>query len=199
MTSSSVSVERPHAAPRPGRAVRAVAALTVVCCVGFAVVNLDLMTTGVFASDDYDELTAEYPTGFAVMNALVLVLKLVGAAVAALTVTPPLRHLGPAVVGVCTWAAFATLGAYSLGSIGQGVGIASGAAGGEQIDLMSVAYVGFFVVFSACYGVLAVSYHRRMGLRARHAVIGALGAPLVLGGITAAIVVLTALGLVPSS
>jgi glucan phosphoethanolaminetransferase (alkaline phosphatase superfamily) len=197
MTSSSVSVERSHLAAPPGAGVRAVAALTAVCCVGFAVVNLDLLTTGVVASDAYDELIAEYPTGFAVMNVLALVLKLVGAVVAALTVLPPIRRLGPAVIGVCTWAGFATLATYSLGSIGQGVSMASGDSGGK-LDLMSLAYLGFFVVFATGYGILAVSYHRRMGLRARHALIGALGAPVVLGGIAVAIVLLTALGLVPS-
>ncbi|MCF6522288.1 hypothetical protein [Streptomyces sp. JJ36] len=178
------------------------AAVTVLCCVGFALVNLDLLTTGFFAGEDYDRLTADHPVGFAVMNLLVLVLKLAGAFVAALTVAPrvrtsaPGRLLAPPVVGVSAHAAWITLGVYCAGSIAQGIVMI---VEGDGIALGELAYVGFFALFALCYGVLGLSYHRRAGLRPRHLVLGTLGA-IVLGGVlTAAIVTLTALGLVPSS
>ncbi|MFR9673859.1 hypothetical protein [Streptomyces sp. TR02-1] len=196
--SSSAPAAGPRAVAPPGRGVLTVATLTVACCVGFALANVDLMTTGFLASSGYTRLADAYPTGFAVMNVGVLLLKLLGAAVALLSVVRAPRWPGPALVGVSVWAAFATLGVYSLGSTAQGLGMAAGLADDDGLGVRSVAYLLFFLVFAGGFGVLAVSYHRRAGLGARHVALGALGGPLVLGLVTVAIAVLTAVGLVPS-
>src|SRR5664279_248910 len=90
-------------------------------CLGFAAVNIALQVTGRFASGPYADLAA----GLAVMDWIVVGLKLLGAAVAVL----------------------------------------AGAVG---------------------YGTLALSYSRRTSAKASHAVIGVLGAPLVLGALLVA-------------
>ncbi|MBO8191833.1 hypothetical protein ITI46_09100 [Streptomyces oryzae] len=195
--SAQVPPLRPRAAPVPASGgVRVVAGVAAVSCIGFAVVSLDLLTTGFFASSGYDKLTSEYPIGFAVANVLVLALKLAGAAVAVLSVVPPRhRFLGPAVLGVCLWSAFATLAVYCAGSVAEGVGML---AGGEGIAPREAAYVAFFALYAACYGVLAFSYHRRAGLRPRHAVLGLLGAAMLGCGMAATFMALAALDLVPA-
>ena len=59
------------------------------------------------------------------------------------------------------WGAFATLGVYALGSVVQAVGMAFGLAGSaDQIDLVGVGYVVFFLLNTTGYGVLAISHSR---------------------------------------
>jgi hypothetical protein len=79
--------------------------------------------------------------------------------------------------------------------------MASGLAGNaDQIDLAGVAYVLFFLSVAAGYGVLAISYSRRAGLRKGVAVLGALGAPVALGVILLAVpMLLAALGVMPAT
>lgn len=99
------------------------------------------------------------------------------------------------------WGVFATLGVYALGSVVEAVSIVSGLTGtADQVNLASVAYVLFFLLAAAGYGVLAVSYSRRHDARTRSAVLGVLGAPALLGMILIAVPsMLGALGLMPAS
>ena len=53
--------------------------------------------------------------------------------------------------------------------------------GASQIDTRSVAYVLFFLVAAAGYGVLATSYCQRHPQRKGLLILGVLGAPVVLG------------------
>ncbi|GAA3744537.1 hypothetical protein GCM10022225_30250 [Plantactinospora mayteni] len=164
------------------------------CCIVFAIVNIVFELTDHFADGPY----AEYVSAIAVMNWLVVGLKAMGAAVALLSVSHRPR-LPPAVLGVLLWGAFAMLGVYAVGSVVQAVGMASGLVGTpDQIDLAGVGYVLFFLLLAAGYGVLAISYSRRFGLRKGVAVLGVLGAPVVLGVILLAVpMLLAALGLMP--
>ncbi len=184
----------------PAASVIAVAALVTVCCLAFAAVNVLLETTDRFAGRRYAHYAAEYPVGIAVMNGLVIALKALGAGLALLSVTGRQRLIRPAALGVLLWAAFATLAGYSVGAAAEGVGIAFGLAGGARITPADIGYLLFFAVFAAGFGVLAVSYSRRHHLQRRHAVIGSVGAPVVLGAVLFAVPTLLAgCGLLPSA
>jgi hypothetical protein len=182
---------------RPGTGIIATGRLMALCCIGFAVVNIVFELTDRFADGPY----AEYSTGLAVMNWLVVGLKAMGAAVALLSVASRPRFLPPAFLGVLLWGAFAMLALYGVGSLAQAIGMASGLTGSaDQIDLAGVAYVLFFLLLAAGYGVLAISYSRRFRLRKGVAVLGALGAPVALGVILLAVpMLLAALGVMPAS
>jgi hypothetical protein len=186
-----------RAPARPGMGIIATGRLVALCCIGFAVFNIVFELTDHFADGPY----AEYSTGFAVMNWLVVGLKVVGAAVALLSVASRPRLLPPVVLGVLLWGAFAMLGVYAAGNVVQAIGMVSGLAGStDQIDPAGVAYVLFFGVVAAGYGVLAISYSRRFKLRKGVAVLGALGAPVALGVILLAVpMLLAALGVMPAS
>lgn len=167
------------------------------CCLGFAVVNIVLELTDHFADGPY----AEYSTGLAVMNWLVVGLKLAGAAVALLSVAGRPRVLPPAVLGVLLWGAFAMLAVYGVGSAIQAIGMASGLTGSaDQPDLAGVAYVLFFLVVGAGFGVLAITHRRRLRLRKGVIVLGVLGAPLALAVILLWMpLLLAAVGVMPAS
>jgi hypothetical protein len=182
---------------RPGVGITLTGHLVALCCIGFAVVNIVFELTDHFADGPY----AQYSTGFTVMNWLVVGLKVVGAAVALLSVAGRPRLLPPVVLGVLLWGAFAMLAVYAVGSVVQAIGMASGLAGSaDQIDLAGVAYVLFFLLVAAGYGVLAISYSRRFRLRKGVVVLGALGAPVALGVILLAVpMLLAALGVMPAS
>ena len=188
---------RTRAPARPGAGITATGRLMALCCIGFAVVNIVFELTDHFADGPY----AEYSTGFTVMNWLVVGLKAVGAAVALLSVADRPRLLRPVLLGVLLWGAFATLAVYAGGNVLQVVGLASGLTGSAgQIDLAGIAYVLFFLVVAAGFGVLAISYSRRFRLRKGVAVLGALSAPVALGAILLAVPgLLTALGVMPAS
>jgi hypothetical protein len=159
-------------------------------CLGFAAVNVAFQVTGRFASGPYADLAA----GLAVMDWMVVGLKLLGAVVAvrAVLARPP-----TAMCTVLVWGAFALLGLYSAGNLVELVGMMP--ADPDGITPRSLAYVGFFLAGAAGYGALAVSYSRRARARRSHAVLGVLGAPLVLGALlVAAPAALTAMGLLPS-
>jgi hypothetical protein len=164
-------------------------------CLGFAVVNLVFEVTGHFADGAY----AHYTSGLSVMGWLVAGLKALGSAVALLSVARQPRLVSPSVVTVLVWAAFATLGIYVLGSVAEAVGMGLGLIGGAgQIDIRSVAYVLLFLAAAAGYGVLATSYSRRHPQRKGLAILGVLGAPVVLGLLLLAIpALLAAFGLLP--
>ncbi|WP_204034356.1 hypothetical protein [Micromonospora qiuiae] len=169
--------------------------LMAACCIAFAIVNVVFEMTGHFADGPY----AEYVSAIAVMNWLVVGLKAMGAAVALMSVAKHPRFLPAAGLGVLLWGAFAMLGVYALGSVVQAVGMAAGLTGtADQIDLAGVGYVLFFLVLTAGYGVLAICYSRRFGLRRGIAVLGVLGAPVMLGVLLLAVpMLLAALGLMP--
>lgn len=169
-------------------------------CVAFAVVNAGFEITGHLAEGPY----AEHAAGLAVMNWLVFALKILGASVALLTVargSPGARRVSPAVFTVAVWGVFATLGVYALGSVGQAVAMLSGLAGSpDDVDFAGVAYIAFFLSAALGFGVLAVSHSRRHALGWRYALLGLLGAPVVLGLVLVAVpTVLTAVGLLPAA
>ncbi len=198
MSSTATNVSRrPSTSLQPGPAVIATAWLMALWCLGFAAVNIVLESTDYLADGEY----AAYAAAFTVMNWLVVGLKLLGAAVALLSVTkrPPL--LPPRLLGVLVWSVFATLAVYVLGSIAQALGMLLGLTGSaSQIDLAGVAYVLFFLLAAAGWGVLAISYSGRHTLGWRTAALGALGAPIVLGLVLVAMpILLAALGLMPAS
>jgi hypothetical protein len=194
---TGTTTDRPRAPARPGIGITTTGILIALFCIGFAVFNIVFELTDHFADGPY----AEYSTGFAVMNWLVVGLKAVGAAVALLSVASRPRFLPPVFLGVLLWGAFAMLAVYGVGSAAQAIGIASGLTGSaDQIDLAGVAYVLFFLVVATGYGVLAISYSRRFRLRKGVAVLGTLGAPVALGAILLAVpMLLTALGVMPAS
>lgn len=119
----------------------------------------------------------------------------------ALSVARRPRGVSPAVVTVLVWAAFATLAVYCLGSVAEAAGMGLGLIGGaDLIGIRSVAYVLFFAVAAVGYGILAVSCSRRHSRGMRLAVLGALGAPAMLGLLLLAIpALLAAFGLLPAS
>lgn len=180
-----------------GPAVITIAALTALGCLSFALVNVVFEVTDRFAEGP----DAEYASAFTVMNWLVVGLKLVGAAVALLSVTRRQRLLTPSAMTLLLWGAFTTLAVYSTGSVVQAVGMATGLTGdAAQIHPAGVAYVLGSLCFAAGFGVLAISYARRHGLRKRAVVIGVLGAPALLGVLLLAIpALLEAAGIMPAT
>ena len=190
----TLSLRSQHA---PGPAVTATAALMALGSLGFALVNIIFETSDRFADGPY----AEYASGLTVMNWLVAGLKLVGAAVALLSVARRPRLVSPPVMAVLLWGAFATLGVYALGSVVQAIGMAVGLMGSAaQIDVAGVAYVLASLMFAAGYGVLAISYARRHGLKSGSVVVGVLGGPALLAALLLVIpALLAAIGLMPTS
>ena len=169
--------------------IRALGWVMAAWCLGFAAVNIAFQVTGRFASGPYAELAA----GLAVMDWIVVGLKLLGAAVAVLAAY---SRPATAMRTVLIWGAFGLLGLYSAGNIVELAVLLVADAG--LIELRSLAYMTFFLAGAAGYGTLALSYSRRTSAKASHAVIGVLGAPLVLGALlVAAPAALTAMGLLP--
>lgn len=197
MASPTTSItDRPQATTQPGTGVTVIAALMALWCIGFAVANIVYESTDHFAGGPY----AQYASAFTVMNWLVVGLKALAAAVALLSVASNPRFPPPPLMTVLVWGCFATLGLYVLGSVAQAVGMVSGLAGtADQIDVAGVGYVLFFLLAAAGYGVLAVSYSRRLGVWKGFAVLGVLSAPVVLSLLLLAIPTLLAvLGLMPA-
>ncbi len=181
--------------PASGR-VRAVAWLVALWCVGFAAVNVAFETTGRFTEGAY----AEYATALSVMDWTVSVLKLVGAAVALVSVTRRRVPISPRLVAVMVCGAAALLGLYCLGGIVEAIGMLTGVVGdADDLTPRSVGYLVLFLVAAAGYGVLAVSFSRRYATGRREALIGVLGAPIVLAALLVAIpLLLVSVGLMPA-
>lgn len=157
----------------PGTGIRWLAWAMVVWCVGFAVVNV-----GFEASGHLDHgVLAGYSTGLSVMEWLVVALKLLGAGTALLTVSERPRWVSATAPTVLVWGAFALLALYSAGNLVQLVRLLVGEP--ERVTPRSLAYVLFFAVAAAAYGLLARSYSRRSGTGRRWALIGAVGGPVV--------------------
>ncbi|HEX6447147.1 MAG TPA: hypothetical protein VF053_18785 [Streptosporangiales bacterium] len=181
----------------PGRFVTLVGWLLALWCLGFAVVNVVFELTGRFA----DGPLAAYAPGVTVMDWTVAGLKVLGAVVALLAVARRRMPVSPAALTVLVWGAFALLGVYALGNVVEAVGMATGVAGSpDQITVRNIAYVSFFLLGAAGYGVVAISYSLRAGFRRRYALLGALGGPSVIALLLVAVpALLTWLGLLPTA
>lgn len=180
---------------RPGRALTTIGWLMAVWCLGFAAANFMFEVTGHFARG----ALAAYAPGISVVDWFVFGLKLLGAAVALLTVTRLPRGVRPAPVAVLAWGAAALLGLYSLGNVLETAGMVTGLTGSpDQITLRSLGYVLFFLLAAIGFGTLAVSFSRRYDVGRRAMLLGILGAPVVLGLILLAIpTLLVATGVMP--
>ena len=99
------------------------------------------------------------------------------------------------------WAAFATVTVYVVGSITQAFVMLAGIAGdADDVDAKSVAYVLAFILAAAGFGILAVSHARRAALSASVKVVGACGAPVLLGGVLVILpAILEAVGLLSAA
>jgi hypothetical protein len=178
---------KPSGLAPPGTLVKVVGALVALWCAGFAFISFWFEVTDRFASGPH----AADAAALSVVNWYVFALKLVGVVAAVLATTRPPRFLGAPLIGVLLWAAFATVTIYVLGSLTQAVVMMAGIAGdARRIDAASVGYVFAFLLATAGFGVLAISYARRASLGKRELIMGICGAPLVLGSI---LVVLPAL------
>ncbi|WP_130383150.1 hypothetical protein [Kribbella sp. VKM Ac-2569] len=151
-------------------------------------------STGRFSDGPF----ADYAAGLTVMNWLVVLLKLLGAAVAVYSLTTNPKHADA--LGVLLWGAFSLLSLYALGSVAEAAAILAGLTGHrDDITLASIAYVAFFTLLAIAFGVLAFAHSRRFDLTRRPRVLGALGAPLVLAVLLLGVpALLVALGLMPS-
>ncbi|QED47999.1 hypothetical protein [Cytobacillus dafuensis] len=194
MKTHLITSQVPRTSPGPG--VTVIGVLVALWCIAFAVVNIVFEVTDYFARGPL----AEYTAGITVMNWLVVGFKTLGAAVALLSVVNIQKLHLPAIMTVLLWGAFATLGLYALGSVTQALGMISGFAGtADQIDLAGIGYVIMFLLAAAGFGFLAVSYSRRYGTRRGYAVLGVVGAPVVLGLILIAVPkLLFTFGLLPA-
>ncbi|MCH6164955.1 hypothetical protein [Pseudonocardia alaniniphila] len=93
--------------------------------------------------------------------------------------------------------AFALLDLYSAGNVVELAAMAVSDPVG--IAMRFLACLVFFLAGAAGYGALAVSYSRRTHASRSHAVLGVLGAPLLLAALLiAAPAALAAMGLLPS-
>jgi hypothetical protein len=195
-TAEKCAIEPGTPSAPPGSAVTAAGWLIAVWCVAFAVVNLAYLATGHFDDGEY----AEYAAGIAGMSWLVLIIKLVGAAVAVMAVHRVPWFVSPRVVGLTLWGAAALLVLYSAGNLVQLAGMATGVMGSrDDITLLGLGYVAFFILGAIGYGMLAGSFSRRYALTKSTAILGLLAAPLFLAILLAALPLLLAqLDLLPS-
>ncbi|HEY9409632.1 MAG TPA: hypothetical protein VIP77_08645 [Jiangellaceae bacterium] len=178
-----------------GRALVAIGVLVALWCAAFAAISVWFELTNYFAAGRY----ADDDTAISVVNWFVAVLKLAGVVLALLAVHP--RLVAPRTVGTLLWAAFATVTVYVAGSITQAFVMLAGIAGNaDEVDAWSVTYVLAFMLAAAGFGVLATSHSRRAGLGTRIKVIGACGAPLVLGSVFVILpAILRAVGMLSAS
>jgi hypothetical protein len=157
---------------------RAAAYGAAVWALAFAGVNLYLQAVGI------DGLDGDR-TAFTVVNLGVVGLKVVGAVVALGTVHGG-RRVPPPLISVGAWGAAATLLLYT------GYGLVATVATGDLLTWMlaggtfwmpTLAYLGFFAVGGGLFAVAARQHQRRHGVRGVWALVGALGAPLLLGAV----------------
>src|SRR5664279_5013448 len=111
----------------PSGPIRALGWVLAAWCLGFAAVNIAFQITGRFASGPYAELAA----GLAVMDWIVVGLKLFGAAVAVLAAN---TRAATAARTVLIWGAFALLGLYSAGNFARTRRVAGGRTRGTDGD-----------------------------------------------------------------
>jgi hypothetical protein len=182
---------------RPASAsIRLLAWVLALGSVAFAVVNVVFESTGRFEDGPF----AEYAAGLSITNWIVAALKVLGAGVAVLSVaqrSPKFARL----VNILIWGAAGVLTVYSLGSVAQAIGLATGLWDtGERIDLAGVAYVLAFLLAALGFTSLATSHTRRAELGAGPAILGTMGGVVLLGIILIALpALLVALEIMPSS
>ena len=179
----------------PGRFVVAVGVLVALWCVGFAAISIWFELTDYFGTGQY----AQDATAISVMNWFVAVLKSIGAAAALLAIHR--RLVVPRTVGTLLWAAFATLTVYVVGAITEAVGMLTGLAGdADRVGARSIAYLLAFLLAATGFGIVAISHARRAGLSTRVKVLGACGAPFVLGTVLVILpAILRAVGLLSAA
>lgn len=175
----------------PGRFVTMTAWSAAALLAAFALVNVVFELSGHFVDGPY----GRYASQISVMDWLVVVLKLVGAGLAVLSVSPR-RVLPVGLLGMLLWGGFATLGVYAAGNIVESIGMVVGVIDpGRPIRLLDVGYVVFFAVLAALWGVLAISYARRARLHRLPIALGVIGAPGLIASVL--LVIPTMLGILP--
>lgn len=193
--SSTSSLDRSPAFAPPTRGVTVVGLIMAVWCAGFAAISIWFEVTDHFGTGEY----ADHASGLSVLNWIVTAIKVVGATVALLAISRRPMLLTPRTVGTLLWAGFATTTVYVLGSLLQAALMMTGLSGdADRITASSVAYVLLFIVAAAGFGVLAFSFAHRADLGKREMLLGAFGAPIVLGGVLIVVpTILAAVGLLP--
>lgn len=175
----------------PGRLVTMTAWSAAALLVCFALVNVAFELTGRFVGGPY----GRYASQISVMDWLMVMLKLVGAGLALLSVSRR-RVLPVGLLGMLVWGGFATLGVYAAGNIVESIGMLVGLIDpGRPIRLLDVGYVVFFAVVATLWGVLAMSYARRARLQRLPVALGMIGAPGLIAAVL--LVVPTMLGILP--
>ncbi|MFZ0013614.1 MAG: hypothetical protein WAL25_05800 [Acidimicrobiia bacterium] len=170
--------------------------LLAIASLAFAVVNIVFEMSGRFDQGPF----ADYSSGISIVNWFVVLVKAMGSAVALASVaTRP--WFSPRTVNIMIWGAAGVLGVYSLGSMGQAIGMTFGLGGSpELIDVAGIVYVLLFLLAAAGFAVLALSHTRRARLGPGPAILGSVGGVLLLGIILLFLpMVLTAFGIMPSS
>jgi hypothetical protein len=164
--------------------------------IAFAVVNVVFELNGRF---DEGPL-ADYSAGLSIVNWFVAAIKVLGAAVAIMSVARRPR-LSPRVVNFLIWGAAGVLGVYSLGSLAQAIGIEVGVGGnGDRIDSAGTIYVALFLLAAAGFVNLAVSHTRRSRLGFGSAILGSVGGVILLAFILLVLpMLLSAIGVMPST
>lgn len=190
------------ASAAPATLEKAAAYGTAAWCLGFAAVSVWQLVAGL----GDDNRFAAYASGLAVMGLLVLVLKLIGAAVAVSAVAPWQERLPRNLLAAALWGGFGMLALYSAGNVVITIGTVFGllepsdawtAAGG--VTAKALLYVAFFLAGAVVFGFLAVSFHRRRHPPRTVVLTGLVGAPVLLGLLLlAAPAVLGLLGLLPT-
>lgn len=164
----------------PGGFIIAVGVLIALWCAGFAAVSIWFEATGRFTFGPY----AADAKAISVINWYVAAVKFAGIVVALLAIVQPPRVLGPRLVSTLLWAAFATVGTYVAGSLAQMVFmLAAPDSAVADFSITAGAYVLAFLFAATGFGVLAFSYRRRAGLGKWEIIVGAFGAPVVLGSV----------------
>lgn len=189
--------EQREGAVQPRPAIIMLGRVLALGCLAFALVNVVLELTGHFTRGPL----AAYATATSVMDWLVVGVKIVAAAVTLLVVARRPRFVSPSVLTALIWGAFALLAVYTVGNLAETVGMVTGLAGSpDQITVRNIGYVLFFLLGAIGYGVLAVSYSRRAGVRAVPIVVGIVGGPATIGLLLFAIpALLSLLGVLPAS
>jgi hypothetical protein len=149
--------------------------------VGFAGVNIYLQIVGI----DSGQIQRNW-TAFTIANLGVVVLKLVGAAVALATVQPWGRRLPAPLLTVSAWGAAGVLLLYAiaglLSAVAAGALTTSVLAGGT-FRVPAWAYLGFFALGGLLFAVTAWQHQQRTVTLWPWMVVGLLGAPLLLGAV----------------
>jgi len=176
----------PPAAGAVSPTIKVIAILLAAWCLGFAAVNAWQLATGRLTDDDF----RGYTTALVVASIVVLLLKLVGAGMALVSLRTVHHRRVRWLLGAALWAATSTLALYSAGNLIITLGTVTGLLeptaaweGAGGVTIRAVAYVLFFLAGAAMFAALTVSYHRRHRLRWTAVAAGITGPPVLLGGL----------------